>query len=130
MCAEPEGAPMEQQLLGWKNGFGSGVGIHTTTSGFEGAWNSTPTQWDNNYLETSDGQRLGAHREPGRPQAVDLPRHSPAPSRRQRPDVTHAPMMSTADMAMKMDPIYGPSRSASATTPNSSMTPTPVRGTS
>ena len=43
---------MEQQLLGWKNDCESGVGVHATTSGFEGAWNSTPTQWDNNYLET------------------------------------------------------------------------------
>ncbi|MGI9622367.1 MAG: peroxidase family protein, partial [Acidimicrobiales bacterium] len=49
---EPEGAPMEQQLLGWKNGFESGKAEHTTTAGFEGAWNSTPTTWDNNYLET------------------------------------------------------------------------------
>ena len=52
VAAEPEGAPMEQQLLGWKNSFESGVGVHATTSGFEGAWNSTPTTWDNNYLET------------------------------------------------------------------------------
>ena len=48
VAAEPEGAPMEQQLLGWKNAYESGVGVHATTSGFEGAWNSTPTQWDNN----------------------------------------------------------------------------------
>src|SRR5690606_11935283 len=49
---EPEGAPIEDQGLGWKNSFKSGKGPDTITSGLEGAWNSTPTKWDNNYLET------------------------------------------------------------------------------
>ncbi len=70
MGAEPEGAPMEQQLLGWKNAFGSGFGVHTTTSGFEGVWSSTD-EMGQQLPRNTDGQRLGAHREPGRPQAVD-----------------------------------------------------------
>src|SRR5690606_15395239 len=49
--AEPEGATLEQQGLGWKNALGTGKGVHTTTSGIEGAWTPTPTQWDNTYFD-------------------------------------------------------------------------------
>ena len=52
MGPEPEGAPIEQMGLGWKNGFESGVGLHATTSGIEGAWTATPITWDMSYLET------------------------------------------------------------------------------
>src|SRR6202161_1822383 len=48
---EPEGAPIEQQGLGWKNTFGSGKGVHTISSGLEGAWTTSPAKWDNNFLD-------------------------------------------------------------------------------
>jgi catalase-peroxidase len=105
--AEPEGAPMEQQLLGWKNGHESGVGVDATTSGFEGAWNSTPTEWDNNYLETLMDNDWELTESP----AGHKQWHAPAlegtvPDAGGREGVMHTPMMTTADMSMKMDPIY------------------------
>ena len=105
--AEPEGAPMEQQLLGWKNSFESGVGVHATTSGFEGAWNSTPTTWDNNYLETLMDNDWELTESP----AGHKQWHAPAlagtvPDAGGREGVMHTPQMTTADMSMKMDPIY------------------------
>ncbi|MEO0493118.1 MAG: catalase/peroxidase HPI [Actinomycetota bacterium] len=105
--AEPEGAPMEQQLLGWKNDFESGVGVHATTSGFEGAWNSTPTTWDNNYLETLMDNDWELTESP----AGHKQWHAPAlagtvPDAGGREGVMHTPQMTTADMSMKMDPIY------------------------
>ena len=108
MGPEPEGAPMEQQLLGWKNGFGSGMGVHTTTSGFEGAWNSTPTQWDNNYLETLMDNDWELTESPAGHKQWTAPALAGTVPDAHDPSITHAPMMSTADMAMKMDPIYGP----------------------
>ena len=53
--AEPEGAPLEQQGLGWKNSMGSGAGVDTISSGIEGAWTPTPTAWDNSYFDTLFG---------------------------------------------------------------------------
>ena len=105
--AEPEGAPMEQLLLGWKNSFESGVGVHATTSGFEGAWNSTPTTWDNNYLETLMDNDWELTESP----AGHKQWHAPAladtvPDAGGREGVMHTPQMTTADMSMKMDPIY------------------------
>jgi len=108
MGPEPEGAPMEQQLRGWKNGFGSGVGVHTTTSGFEGAWNSTPTQWDNNYLETLMDNDWVLTESPAGHKQWTAPALAGTVPDAHDPSITHAPVMSTADMAMKMDPIYGP----------------------
>ena len=107
VAAEPEGAPMEQQLLGWKNSFESGVGVHATTSGFEGAWNSTPTTWDNNYLETLMDNDWELTESP----AGHKQWHAPAlagtvPDAGGREGVMHTPQMTTADMSMKMDPIY------------------------
>ncbi|MEM7327079.1 MAG: peroxidase family protein, partial [Actinomycetota bacterium] len=105
--AEPEGAPMEQQLLGWKNDFESGVGVHATTSGFEGAWNSTPIQWDNNYFETLMDNDWELTESP----AGHKQWHAPAlagtvPDAGGREGVMHTPAMTTADMSLKMDPIY------------------------
>ena len=108
MEAEPEGAPMEQQLLGWKNNFESGKGVHTTTSGFEGAWNSTPTQWDNNYLETLMDNDWELTESPAGHKQWTAPALAGTVPDAHDPSITHAPMMTTADMAMKMDPIYGP----------------------
>ncbi len=106
MGPEPEGAPMEQQLLGWKNGFESGVGLHATTSGFEGAWNSTPTVWDNNYLETLMDNEWELTESPAGHKQWTAPALAGTVPDAHDPNITHAPMMTTADMAMKMDPIY------------------------
>lgn len=104
--AEPEGAPMEQQLLGWKNTWESGKAEHTTTAGFEGAWNSTPTQWDNNYLETLMDNDWELTESPAGHKQWTAPALAGTVPDAHLDGVFHAPMMSTADMAMKMDPIY------------------------
>ena len=107
---EPEGAPIEQMGLGWKNDFGTGKGVDTTTSGLEGAWTATPTTWDNSYFDTLFGYEwdltespAGAKQwTPTNPEAQGTVPDAHDPSR------THAPMMSTADMALRMDPVYEP----------------------
>ena len=107
---EPEGASIEEQGLGWKSSFGTGIGVHTITSGIEGAWTTNPTQWDNNYFENLFGYEwdltkspAGAHQwVPKDGAATNAVPDAHDPSRR------HAPIMTTADMAMKMDPVYGP----------------------
>ena len=105
--AEPEGAPMEQQLIGWKNDFESGIAEHQTGSGFEGAWNSTPTTWDNNYLETLMDNEWELTESPSGHKQWHAPALAGTVPDAHRDGVFHAPMMTTADMAMKMDPIYG-----------------------
>ena len=107
---EPEAAPIEQLGLGWKNAFGTGKGDDTTTSGIEGAWTRTPTTWDNTYFDTLFGYEwelthspAGAQQwTPSDPQAQGTVPDAHDPSR------SHAPMMTTADMALRMDPIYEP----------------------
>jgi catalase-peroxidase len=107
---EPEGAPMEQLGLGWKNGFGTGKGVDTTSSGLEGAWTPTPDTWDNTYFDVLFGYEWVLTRSPAgaqqwtptNPEAQGTVPDAHDPSR------THAPMMSTADMALRMDPIYEP----------------------
>ncbi len=106
--AEPEGAAIEEQGLGWKNSFGTGVGVDTITSGLEGAWTTNPIAWDNNYFENLLGydwvqthSPAGAIQWiPADPAAKDIVPDAHDPSRR------HAPIMSTADMALKVDPVY------------------------
>ncbi len=108
--AEPEGASIEEQGLGWKNTFGSGKGGDAITSGLEGAWKPNPTQWDNGYFDTLFGYEwqltkspAGAHQwTPTDPAAATAVVDAHDPTK------THAPMMSTADMALRMDPIYAP----------------------
>jgi len=105
--AEPEGASIEEQGLGWKNSFGSGKGSHAITSGIEGPWTPTPTTWDNSYFETLFGNEweltkspAGAHQWRAKnPDAATAP-DAHDPSKRQ------ATTMTTADMAMRMDPAY------------------------
>jgi catalase-peroxidase len=105
---EPEGASMAEQGLGWKNSFGSGKGVHTITSGIEGAWTNNPTQWDNGYFENLFGYEwvlskspAGAHQwTPKEAAAANTVPDAHDPSKR------HAPIMTTADMAMRMDPAY------------------------
>ncbi len=107
---EPEGAPMEQMGLGWKNSFGTGKGADTTTSGIEGAWTPTPITWDNSYFDTLFGWEWELTESPAgakqwkasNPEAQDIVPDAHDPSKR------HAPMMTTADMALRMDPIYEP----------------------
>ncbi len=105
---EPEGASIEEQGLGWKNSFGSGKGAHTITSGIEGAWTNNPIKWDNGYFENLFGYEweltkspAGAHqwKPKGTAGANTVPDAHDAAKR-------HAPMMTTADMAMRVDPIY------------------------
>jgi len=103
---EPEGAPMEQQLLGWKNTWKSGKAEHTTTAGFEGAWNSTPTKWDNNYLETLMDNDWELTESPAGHKQWTAPALAGTVPDAHLEGVFHAPTMTTADMAMKMDPIY------------------------
>ncbi len=105
---EPEGAALELQGLGWKNAHGTGVGTDAITSGIEGAWTPTPIQWDNSYFETLFRYDWELTKSPAganqwRPAngagAADVPDAAD-------PDKRHAPMMTTADMAMRMDPAY------------------------
>ncbi|MBK9033032.1 MAG: catalase/peroxidase HPI [Myxococcales bacterium] len=107
---EPAGADLEEQGLGWRNSFGSGVGVHTISSGIEGAWTPNPIRWDNGFFETLFGYEweltkspAGAHQ--WKPQGTSGDGTVPDahdPTRR------HAPMMTTADMALRVDPIYEP----------------------
>jgi catalase-peroxidase len=107
---EPEGAPIEAQGLGWLSTFGSGKAGDAITSGIEGAWTPTPTQWDNSYFDTLFGHEWKLTKSPAGawqwiptdPAAATLVPDAHDPSRR------HAPIMTTADMAMRMDPIYEP----------------------
>ncbi len=106
---EPEGCPVEAQGLGWQNAHGSGVGVDSITSGIEGPWTANPTKWDNGYFDVLFGYDWELTKSPAGAnqwQAVNLK------------DGDHAPqvdgngtvplMMTTADMALRMDPIYEP----------------------
>ncbi|WP_298906495.1 catalase/peroxidase HPI [uncultured Aliiroseovarius sp.] len=107
---EPEAAAIEEMGLGWINAHGSGHGDDTTTSGIEGAWTANPIQWDNGYFDLLFGydwnltkspagayiwEPVGVSADDMAPQAHDASKKVPT-------------MMTTADMAMRMDPIYGP----------------------
>ena len=105
---EPEAAPIEQMGLGWINSFGTGKGVHTTTSGIEGAWTPTPTTWDNTYFDVLFAYEWELTRSPAGAQQW-TPKNPEAKGT--VPDAhdssrTHAPMMTTADMALRMDPVY------------------------
>lgn len=107
---EPEAAGIEEQGLGWKNGFGSGKGPDTITSGIEGAWTPTPIKWDNSYFDTLFGYDWDLVKSPAGawqwvptdPAAVNTVPDAHDPSKH------HAPIMTTADLALRMDPIYKP----------------------
>ncbi len=107
---EPEGAGIEEQGLGWLSGHGSGKAGDAITSGIEGAWTPTPVKWDNTYLETLFGYEWELVKSPAGawqwvptdPAAADTVPDAHDPSKR------HAPMMTTADLALRMDPIYEP----------------------
>ncbi len=107
---EPEAASIEEQGLGWKNSFGSGNAGDTISSGLEGAWNATPTKWDNSYLDTLFAYDWVQTKSPaGATQWVpaDGAAANSVPDAHD-PSKRHAPIMFTSDIALKMDPIYAP----------------------
>ena len=108
MGREPEGAGIEEQGLGWINSFASGKGAHTITSGLEGAWKPNPTTWDNGYFETLFGYEWELTRSPAGAQQWKPKGDAGAGTVADAHDPTrrHAPMMSTADMALRIDPAY------------------------
>jgi len=105
---EPEAAPIEEQGLGWINKFGTGKGVHTTTSGIEGAWKPNPTKWDNGYFDMLFGYEweltkspAGAHQwvaKNCKPEHLIPDAHDPSKK--------HPPMMTTADLSLRFDPAY------------------------
>ncbi len=107
---EPEAAPLEEQGLGWRNSAGSGKGVDAITSGLEGAWTKEPTKWDNGFLEnlfeydweltTSPAGAKQWTPKNGAAAGTVPDAHDPSRS--------HAPMMLTSDLALKLDPIYAP----------------------
>jgi catalase-peroxidase len=105
---EPEAAGIENMGLGWINTYESGFGAHTTTSGIEGAWTPTPTTWDDSYFKTLLGYEWELTRSPAGAQQWK-PKGSTGDNTvpdAHDPSVRHAPMMTTADMAMRADPAY------------------------
>jgi catalase-peroxidase len=107
---EPEAAPIEQQGLGWMNSFGTGHGVHTTSSGIEGAWKPNPTQWDNGYFDTLFGYEWELAKSPAGAQqwfAKDVKEEHMIPDAHD-PSLKHRPMMTTADLSLRFDPIYEP----------------------
>ena len=106
--AEPEGSPIEQMGLGWKNTFGSGSGRDAITSGIEGAWTSNPTKWDNGYFDLLFGYEWKLTKSPAGAyiwHAVDQKENDMAPDAEDA-SVKVPTMMTTADMAMREDPSY------------------------
>ena len=106
--AEPAGAAIEEMSLGWKNTYGNGHGVHTITSGLEGAWTTTPTKWSNNFFENLFGfeweltkSPAGAHQwKPKNGGGADS-----VPDAHDK-SLKHAPTMLTTDLALRVDPIY------------------------
>lgn len=106
---EPEGASIEEQGLGWKNSYGKGNAGDTITSGLEGAWTSTPTAWSNGYFDNLFGYNWKLVKSPAgawqwTPEEESAQGTVPDAH---DPNKSHAPMMFTTDLALKMDPIYG-----------------------
>jgi len=105
---EPEGAPLEAQGLGWINALGTGHGVHTTTSGIEGAWKPNPTQWDMGYFDMLFGYEWELTKSPAgaqqwrpvncKPEHLIPDAHDPTKK--------HPPMMTTADLSLRFDPAY------------------------
>ena len=106
--AEPEGADMEEMGFGWISSFGSGKGSDTITSGFEGAWTANPTQWDNGYFDLLFGYEWEQVTTPAGAivwHAIDQKDEDLAPDA-EDPSKKVPTMMTTADMALREDPIY------------------------
>ncbi len=110
LAREPEGAPIEQMGLGWKNSFGTGVGDDTISSGLEGAWTPTPIEWDNSYFDTLFGYEWELTESPAGCKQwtpTDASASTTVPDAHDATK-THAPMMLTTDIALRTDPIYEP----------------------
>ncbi len=104
--AEPEGASLEQQGLGWRNTYESGNGSATITSGLEGAWTATPVKWDNSFLETLFGHEWELTESPaGAAQWKPVDGEANVPDAHD-PAARHMPTMLTTDLAMRVDPDY------------------------
>jgi catalase-peroxidase len=105
---EPEAAPLEEQGLGWHNTYGSGSGTDAITSGLEGAWTNTPVKWDNSFLEILFGNEWELSKSPaGASQWKPKDAPSDVPDA-QDPTTTHTATMLTTDLALRLDPVYGP----------------------
>jgi catalase-peroxidase len=108
VAAEPAGAGIEEQSLGWKNSFGKGHGVHTITSGLEGAWTTTPTKWSNNFFENLFGFEWELSKSPAGAQQWK-PKNAGGAGTvpdAHDPSQRHAPTMLTTDLALRVDPIY------------------------
>ncbi|MCC7156269.1 MAG: catalase/peroxidase HPI [Bryobacterales bacterium] len=107
---EPEGAPIEEQGLGWKNSLGSGAGASAITSGLEGAWTPNPVRWDNGFYDTLFGYEWELTKSPGGAYQWKPKDCGGAGSVPDAHDNTrrHAPTMLTTDLSLRMDPIYEP----------------------
>lgn len=107
---EPEGAPLEEQGLGWKSGYGTGKGADAISSGLEGTWTPTPTRWDNSFFETLFGYEWDLELSPaGLWQWIprDGGGAGTVPDAHD-PSTTHAPTILTTDLALRSDPVYEP----------------------
>ena len=105
---EPEGAPIEEQGLGWANSFGSGKGVDTISSGLEGAWTDNPVKWDNDYLENLFEYEWELTKSPAGAQQW-TPKSGAAAGTvpdAHDPKKKHAPIMFTTDLSLRIDPIY------------------------
>lgn len=105
---EPEGADITAQGMGWQSTFGPGHGEHTISSGIEGAWSQTPTQWDNNYFDVLFGFEWELTKSPAGAQQW-IPANGAGAGTvpdAHNPEKSWAPMMTTADMALRTDPAY------------------------
>jgi catalase-peroxidase len=106
----PEGAPLHEQGLGWHNSFGSGKGIDTITSGIEGAWKPNPTTWDQGYFEmlfTYEWELVKSPAGAWQWLAKDVREEHMIPDAH-NPAIKHRPMMTTADLSLRFDPLYEP----------------------
>ena len=106
----PEGAPIEEQGLGWRNTHRSGKGGDTITSGIEGAWTSTPAEWSNGYLDNLFGYQWKLVKSPAGAwqwTPEDASAEGTVPDAHDE-NKSHPPMMFTTDLALRMDPQYGP----------------------
>jgi len=105
---EPEAAPVEDQGLGWKNRFGAGRGVHTTSSGIEGAWKPNPIKWDMGYFKMLFGYEWELVKSPAGAyqwQAKNVKPEDMIPDAHD-PSKKHPPMMTTADLSLRFDPVY------------------------
>jgi catalase-peroxidase len=108
VAAEPAGAGIEEQGMGWRNSFGSGHGADTITSGLEGAWTTTPTKWSNNFFWNLFGYEWELTKSPAGAHQW-IPKHGMGANSvpdAHNPSLRHTPVMLTTDLALRIDPAY------------------------